>query len=82
MSQGKNRALTVYKNPNFGVMPGEVLLAQRHFEKEEPEPVAKDTQTASYNVPVDLLNLSTPNVNHDDIQSISAVYKYRTSGNT
>lgn len=73
--QSKNRTITVYKNPNFGVTPGEVLLAQRHFEKEEPKPLATDEATITYAVPVDLLDVATPNIKHDDIKSVHAVYK-------
>lgn len=76
MARAKNRMLTVYKNPNFGVSPAEVLLAQRHFEKEQAPPVGvnKEEHTETYNVPVDLLDLSTPGLKHDDIERIEAVY--------
>src|SRR5262245_61805712 len=73
--RSRSRAISIYKSPKLGVTPGLILLAQRHLEKEAPEPLTGGSYGATYTVPVDLLGMATGRNDVSDISRIELTYR-------
>lgn len=79
MSRSRNREILVIRDRQLGKLPSFLELAQRHYEKGQPQGEVASDKTVAFTMPLDMLRLSLGANNPlvDGVEEITVHYRGR-----